>query len=73
MNFWMTVLAVFTGIFLDKFLGCVYEEIRKKAAARKREQQTKIGFQDKNEKKRDTYSPEVSGRRSIGFKMQDEQ
>ena len=72
MDFWMTVVASFLGVFLYEFMmgvvkyGRKAEEQMKKRREQKDGTDTRVSAKDFMVK-RDTYSPAVSGRREIGF------
>ena len=78
MNFWTVTLAVFVGsILVDFFEVLTSEQMRKfrrwladrenRGSSKSKDISAKGGKKTTDTKKRDTYSPEVSGRRAIGF------
>lgn len=74
-DFWMTVLAVFVGKILFNIISVIWDEFYTRYKEKRRKaSHTKVRPDDKDiSKKRDTYSPDVSGRRAIGFQSRKEE
>ena len=71
-DFWMMVLAVFVGKILFNVVSVIWNKFYSKK--HKKNNHTKVGSEEKDiHKKRDTYSPDVSGRRAIGFQSRKEE